>query len=145
MKAIALTSHAVNILKPTALVEQIEVKGRPAFIYRGKDLKEDTLVSITQSGLPIPQVKDTSAEVSQETLNIEGVDIEIEISSSAGKEIHNLPEAQEGVIYITSSFTANEALKLGRQDVYAPKQLVCILNEDGSTTIVGTLGLKKGG
>lgn len=144
VRPIALTSHDVNLLRSDTPVESVQVKGRAAVIFKGEALEDYILVRIPQSGMPVPQVKDVSASAT-ETLNIKGAEVEIEVSSSGSKIIFDLPEPQEGVIYITSSLTANEAMSQGREDVYAPRQIVCVLNNDGSTTIVGTLGLKKGG
>lgn len=146
---IALTSHDVNLLTDTTPVKEIEVQGRKTLIFDGVNLEDHILVRIPRSGLPVPTVKDTSAEVTNKTLLVQTesktVEIQVSVSKSAGKQIVDLPEAQEGIGYITSSFTANTALLQGRTDVYAPKQIVCTLNSDGSTTIVGTLGIKLGG
>lgn len=149
VRLVALTSHDVNYLHPDTPVEEQQVNGRPAMIFTGENLEDYILVRLPKSGLPVPQVKDTSATMTEEILVVstEAGEVKIlaEVSSSGGEEIVNLPPAEEGVAYITSSFTANTALLQGRTDVYAPRQLVCVLNKDGSTTIVGTLGFKKGG
>lgn len=144
IKAIALTSHPVVLFNNDLPVETVEIKGRPCMVVaHGVDPQDYQQGIIPASGLPVPQVGNTAATETQ--LEIEGVETPVSISLSAGKEITGLPEAQEGVIYITSSFTAASAAAIGRSDVYAPAQLVCALNEDGSTTILGTIGLKQGG
>lgn len=146
VQAVALTSHAVNILRADTPVEEIQVKGRPVVVYTGglDEIEKYIIVSIRPSGLPIPQVVDLGAEApsSPSILNIEGVPVEVEIVASGEKIIKCLPPAEEGVIYITSSFTAATAAAQGRRDVYAPRQIVCCINDDGTTTIVGTLGLR---
>ena len=78
-------------------------------------------------------------------LEIDGLSAPISISKSSGKQISDLPEAQEGVIFITSSFTASAAAAIGRNDIFAPAQIVYTLNPDGTTTILGTIELKQGG
>ena len=78
-------------------------------------------------------------------LEIEGLSAPISISKSSGKQISDLPPAEEGVIYITSSFTASAAAAIGRTDIFAPAHIVCTLNPDGTTTILGTIELKQGG
>lgn len=135
---IALTSHPVNILRKDVIVETLQVKGRPTLIYKGECLEKDIVLKIPSSGLPVPQVSDV--EPTSISLNINGV--EVPVSKIVGKEIKNLPDFSEDCIFITSSFTQAAAKELGRVDIYAPTDLICTLNDDGSTTIVGTRGLK---
>lgn len=144
IKAIALTSHPVVIFSGDLPTETVEIKGRPTVVVApGIDSTDYLLGIIPASGLPVPQVGNVDATSTM--LEIEGLSAPISISKSSGKKISDLPEAQEGVIYITSSFTASAAAETGRTDVYAPAQIVCTLNPDGTTTILGTIELKQGG
>lgn len=142
--AIALTAHPVVIFSSSLPTETIEIKGRPTTVVApGVNSSEYLLGIIPASGMPVPQVGNVDATTTM--LEIEGLSAPISISKSSGKEIKDLPEAQEGFIYITSSFTASAAAAIGRTDVYAPAQIVCTLNPDGTTTILGTIELKQGG
>lgn len=142
--AIALTAHPVVIFSNSLPTETIEIKGRPTTVVApGVNSSDYLLGIIPASGLPVPQVGNIDATTT--VLEIEGLSAPINISKSSGKQISDLPATEEGVIYITSSFTASAAAAVGRTDVYAPAQLVCTLNEDGTTTILGTIELKQGG
>ncbi len=139
MKFISLTAHDFNLLSPDVLVEEIQVKGRPTLVYRGENIKQDIILTIKGSGV-VPQVSDV--EPTQEFL-LSDDGIKVPLSKVSGKQITNLPEPQEGVAYIVSSFTQSAAKDLGRVDVYAPADIISTLNPDGTTTIVGTRGLKQ--
>jgi hypothetical protein len=144
IKPIALTAHPVVVFSSSLPTEIVEIKGRPTMVVSaGVNPLDYQLGIIPASGLPVPQVGNIDATSTE--MEIEGLVAPVSISLSSGKQITGLPAAEEGVIYISSSFTASSAAATGRTDVYAPAQIVCHLNEDGTTTILGTIGLKQGG
>lgn len=143
LNAVLLANHDMVVFNSKLPVVTTEVKGRPCVVVAEGVNSSDYIVGVVKSsGLPVPQVGNVSAtSVEMEVMGL-GT---ISLSTSGGKEIHNLPAPVEGIVYITSSFTAASAASVGRTDVWAPAQLVCSINPDGTTTILGTIGFKQGG
>jgi hypothetical protein len=139
-----LSAHDVVILNPETPVKQLELKGRPAFIFNGEKLSEWVDLIIPSSGLPLPKVETESARTTELEVEVESTEAKIQITlEGVGKKfISNLPEPKENTYYVSSALCSSVAKELGRYDVLAPKQLVLQLNEDGSTLILGTLGLR---
>ena len=143
---VALTAHPVVFLSPDTPVKETEVRGRKSLVFTGEN-PEDYIIGVVEpSGLPVPNVKvqdgesrEFIAKVKTETHNFK---VPVIQSLGSTKVIEDLPPSKGGVFYIASSFTADVAVSQGRTDVLAPRQLVLIMNEDGSTTILGTMELK---
>jgi hypothetical protein len=143
MRTIALTSHPIVLLDPSIPIEEIELKGRRVLVItQGVNPIDYQIGIIPSSGLPIPQV--VNLENYTSSIYLEGIG-NISLYHSGGKEIKYLPPPVEGVIYITSSFTAKEAYGIGRRDVFAPALLVGRVLENGISEIIGTIGLKLEG
>jgi hypothetical protein len=141
---INLSAHNIVILNADTPVEHLELKGRPALVFSGEKLSEWIDLIIPSSGLPLPKVETGSTETRELQVDVESTEAKISISvEGIGKKvITNLPEPKENTYYISSALCSSVAKELGRTDVLAPKQLVLKLNEDGSTLILGTLGLR---
>lgn len=140
---VALTAHPVVILSPDTPVKETEIRGRKSLVFAGTgDPKDYIIGEIQPSGLPVPNVKVIDGESRQ--FIIKTNDFEVPVIQSLGQEkvIEDLPAPLTDIFYVTSSFTADVAASQGRRDVLAPRQLVLILNQDGSTTILGTMELK---
>ena len=143
MKFIALTSHSVTLLRPDTPTKEAVIRGRSSLVFDGEDSTPYISEVIPASGLPVPSVVNEGGEPATFTLETEnGTEVTV-IREGTGKEvIKDLPEPQDGVVYIASSFTSAAAVRQGRQDVFAPRTLVLSLSKDGSTTILGTIELK---
>ena len=139
---IALTAHPVVILDPRTPVKEAEVRGRKSLVFDGKDPKDYIIGVVEPSGLPVPNVKVQDGESREFTIKTNDFEVPVIQSLGSTKVIENLPEELDDIFYVTSSFTADVAVSQGRTDVLAPRQLVLMLNEDGSTTILGTMELK---
>jgi len=144
-KLIALTSHPVVILDPETPVKETEVRGRKSLVFTGDYIAPYVMATIEPSGLPVPAVKqesDGNGEPETFTIEFDGASVTVCREPQGRAVIVDLPEPQNDVYYIASSFTADAACRLGRTDVIAPAQLVLAEREDGSTMILGTIGFK---
>lgn len=141
---VALTSHPVVILDPRTPVKETEIRGRKSLVFAGTGNPKDYIIGeIQPSGLPVPNVKVIDGETRQFIIKTNDFEVPVIQSLGSTKVIEDLPEPLTDIFYITSSFTADVAVSQGRRDVLAPRQLVLLLNEeDGSTTILGTIELK---
>ena len=139
---VALTSHPVVILDDDTPTKETEIRGRKSLVFDGKNPEDYILGTIEPSGLPVPNVKILDGGTREFVVKTNGFEVTVIQSLGQEKVIEDLPEPIDGVFYVTSSFTADVAVSQGRTDVLAPRQLVLILNEDGSTTILGTIKLK---
>ena len=139
-----LSAHDIVILNSNCPVEKLELKGRPALIFKGGKLSEWVDLIIPSSGKALPKVETESTETQELEVEVEESEAKIHLTlEGVGKKvITNLPEPKENTYYISSALCSSVAKELGRTDVLAPKQLVLKLNEDGSTLILGTLGLR---
>jgi len=144
LKAVALTAHPVVIFNDNLPVESVTIKGREALVVSpGVNPQEYLTAVIPASGLPVPTVGN-GGEAGKEILTIEGIGEVSVTTGSGGKEISDLPDSLDGTIFITSSLTSGVAYEQGRRDIYAPGRLVCALADNGSTIVLGCIGLKQG-
>jgi hypothetical protein len=139
---VALTSHPVVVLSPDTPVQETEIRGRKSLVFTGENPKDCIIGDIQPSGLPVPNVKIIDGETRRFIIKTNDFQVPVIQSLGSTKVIENLPDPLTDIFYITSSFTADVAVSQGRTDVLAPRQLVLILNEDGSTTVLGTMELK---
>jgi hypothetical protein len=140
---VALTSHPVVVLSPDTPVQETEIRGRKSLVFTGEKNPKDYIIGdIQPSGLPVPNVKIIDGETRRFIIKTNDFQVPVIQSLGSTKVIENLPDPLTDIFYITSSFTADVAVSQGRTDVLAPRQLVLILNEDGSTTVLGTMELK---
>ena len=141
MKVKALTGHKVNLLKANTPYETKSIKGRPTLIFVGDDINDWIEIQVEGTGI-VPEVVSEKGTLTHIELNNKQIPLE---KTGVFKEIKDLPEPEEGTIFVASSFTqATAKEKLGRSDIYSPQQLVCTLDpKTGATTVVGTLGLKQ--
>jgi hypothetical protein len=139
---VALTSHPVVVLSPDTPVQETEIRGRKSLVFTGENPKDYIIGDIQPSGLPVPNVKIIDGETRRFIIKTNDFQVPVIQSLGSTKVIENLPDPLTDIFYITSSFTADVAVSQGRTDVLAPRQLVLILNEDGSTTVLGTMELK---
>lgn len=139
---VALTSHPVVILSPETPIRETEIRGRKSLVFDGKDPKDYIIGTIEPSGQPVPNVKVIDGETREFIIKTNDFQVPVIQSLGSVKVIEDLPEQLTDIFYVTSSFTADVAVQQGRRDVLAPRQLVLLLNEDGSTTILGTMELK---
>ena len=139
---VALTAHPVVILDDDTPVKETEIRGRKSLVFDGKNPEDYIIGTIEPSGLPVPNVKILDGGTREFVVKTNGFEVTVIQSLGQEKVIEDLPAPLTDIFYVTSSFTADVASSQGRRDVLAPRQLVLILNEDGSTTILGTIKLK---
>jgi hypothetical protein len=118
MKIVNLTPHVLNIVcKRTTLA--IEPSGKIA------RLKEKVLKT-----LPPVIVTTGWGEANHH---------EIDVIAKSMEQIIDLPQPEDGVIYVASALVAAEAANAGRVDVLCPGTLV----RDDKGVVVGCLGLVR--
>jgi len=148
VQIIGLANHDYNILRMNTPVKTIELGGgRKQVLFDGERLEDYILYTVPVSGLPAPQVLPTCGGLPRElTLLLDGdIQIPLTVYEDGGTiYIKDLPAPVEGVYYLTSYAAASTAFSQGRRDVLCPGTLVLERNEDGSTRILGCLGLKQG-
>jgi hypothetical protein len=124
VKIINATAHALHFYKPCDTFWDDK---------RGWIVKPSATAYLTINASDIiPRCKKVSSEI--------GAINEIPLRVSEYGDIENLPDAAEGVIYVTSQLVYAAAVKKGRQDIYYPDELV--RNEQG--VIVGCMALGCG-
>ena len=144
-KIISLNGHPTTILQPDCPVSNQSIKGRESLIL-GCSLEEAedyVVLRLPKTALAIPKVA-PAAPPAEELVTVEGAaaPITVKVQPSA-QGIENLPEPQEGVVYLTSYVTAKAAREAGRTDFWSSGPSVMLLSEDGSTTIFGCLGVNR--
>ena len=140
---ISLNAHSTQILSVNTPVKTISNPGgRDVFVFTGENIQEFILLELPGTTLPVPKVGST--EPGTETLEVDGIEISVQVSS--GTHIENLPEAQEGVIFMTSYPTAKAASEMGRKDFINAGPMVFESYDEVTgrgTTILGCLGVNR--
>ena len=110
----SLNAHATQILSTnTPVITNINPAGREVLVFDGDNISQFVLLELEGTSLPVPKVDTT--EPAQELLEIEG-GVQIPVQVSSGTVISNLPEVEEGIMFMTSYPTAKAAAELGRYD-----------------------------
>jgi hypothetical protein len=118
MKLVNLTAHVLNIVcKGTTL--SVEPSGKIARLTEKVVETLPPIVSTTGWG--------------------EANRHEIEVVVKAMEQIIDLPQPEDGVIYVASAHVAQEAVNAGRVDVLSPGTLV----RDGKGVVCGCNGLVR--
>lgn len=137
---ISLNGHPTTILAATTPVKIISNGGRETYVFDGEDISQYIRLKLPPTVLPVPKVGSTTPQ--NKTLSVDGVEIDVQVSS--GTQISDLPEEQEGVIYMTSYPTAKAAAELGRKDFInsGPSVWASFNEETGKgETMLGCLGV----
>lgn len=146
MKIISLNGHATTILRSDCPVVNQSVGGRDSLFLNCsiEEAEEYVLLRLAKTTLPIPKVA-PAALPAEELVEIEGATGPIKVKvQPTGQGIENLPEPQEGVVYLTGYVTAKAARELGRTDFWSSGPSVMLLSPDGNTTtIFGCLGVNR--
>ena len=140
----SLNVHPTQILGLNTPVEIISnPAGRDVFVFKGENIEDYILIQFPKSEAPTPQVGST--EPQEETLVVQG-GVQIPVQVSSGTQISNLPEKEEGVVWVTSYPTAKAAAEIGRSDFVNAGPIV-YKSYDPETgrgsTILGCLGVNR--
>lgn len=140
---ISLNAHATQILASSTPVKTVSNPGgRDVLVFVGDDISQHILLELPGTTLPVPKVGTTEPGI--EILDVNGISIPVQVSS--GTHIENLPEAIEGVVYMTSYPTAKAASEMGRKDFINAGPMVFASYDETTgrgTTILGCLGVNR--
>lgn len=132
MKIVNLTPHDIVILNMTNVI--FSDKGMIA----DPSVVEVKVTIPPAVDLPLPRVERTAQYI--EMLHIEELlDANIPVSRGTGCVVTNLPEKEEGTVYLVSGIVLEAVKKLGRQDFLAPNELV--RDKDHPGVVLGALSL----
>lgn len=145
LKVISLNGHPTTILRTDVPTTNTSVGGRDSLLLccSLEQAEEYVMFRAGKTTLPIPKVAPAAPPL-EELVEVEGAagPITVKVQPST-QEVQDLPEPQEGVVYLTSYVTAKAARELGRKDFWSSGPSVMLLGEDGSTTIFGCLGVNR--
>lgn len=148
MKIISLNGHPTTILRSDCPVANTStsVGGRDSLFLAcsPEEAEQYVVLRLDPTTMPIPKVAPASPP-KEELVEVEGaaeaVTVKVQPTSQG---IENLPEPQEGVVYLTSYVTAKAARELGRTDFWSSGPSVMLLSLDSNTTtIFGCLGVNR--
>lgn len=140
---ISLNIHPTVILSPNTPVKEISTGGRVLYVFIGDDIEDYIVLKLESTTLPVPRVGNTMPTQEVITTLVNGKEVEISVNVSSGTEVSDLPDPQEGTIFISSYPTASAAK---RDDIWNPGPLVYkTFNEEKGQgdQILGALGLNR--
>ena len=132
MLFVNLGNHPVLVLSSETQTVKFGPTGREKLALVGE---VSSNLSLPAYAGPLPTVETLPGEVK--------VIANIAIHYPGAKILHNLPQPQEGVIYVSSRMVVDAAKEVGRTDVVCPGPLAFAepFEEGGRGTVVGCLGL----